>query len=201
MKENNRKGDKIMVMNFENGIPFDPGFVQHISAIIPNIQYVYGELNKYRNFGQKRNQFKMVYPKMINLIDKYLGFYAGCILWAEAVKTLDNKPITGNYCCGGEYNEEETLSEVVFLKEFLKYLPKDVKYYMGKDFSVNQEDMRILDLYEEFLKTNQGFVKVEKTNDLLVPDGVKPIDNVQKVFDKIEEVIENGNLTELKELV
>ncbi len=72
-----------MVMNFDNGVPFDPGFVQHISAIIPNIQYVYTELGKYKNFGQKKIQFKMIFPKMDELINNYIGFYAGCILWAQ----------------------------------------------------------------------------------------------------------------------
>ena len=186
-----------MVMNFDGGVPFDPGFVQYISAILPNIEYTYSNLEKYRNFGQKKNQFKMIFPKLEELIDNYIGFYAGCILWAEAIKTLKDKPVTGNYCCGGEYDENETLQEVRFLKEYLKLLPKDVKYYIGKDYSVNPEYSKILDMYEDFLRVNEGFIKLEKTDDIIIPDSVKPLDDVQKVFDKIEEVVENGNLTEL----
>lgn len=186
-----------MVMNFDGGVPFDPGFVQYISAILPNIEYTYSNLEKYRNFGQKKNQFKMIFPKLEELIDNYIGFYAGCILWAEAIKTLKDKPVTGNYCCGGEYDENETLQEVRFLKEYLKLLPKDVKYYIGKDYSVNPEYPKILDMYEDFLRVNEGFIKLEKTDDIIIPDSVKPLDDVQKVFDKIEEVVENGNLTEL----
>ena len=184
-------------MNFDGGVPFDPGFVQYISAILPNIEYTYSNLEKYRNFGQKKNQFKMIFPKLEELIDNYIGFYAGCILWAEAIKTLKDKPVTGNYCCGGEYDENETLQEVRFLKEYLKLLPKDVKYYIGKDYSVNPEYSKILDMYEDFLRVNEGFIKLEKTDDIIIPDSVKPLDDVQKVFDKIEEVVENGNLTEL----
>ena len=186
-----------MVMNFDGGVPFDPGFVQYISAILPNIEYTYRNKEKYRNFGQKKNQFKMIFPKLEELIDNYIGFYAGCILWAEAIKTLKDKPVTGNYCCGGEYDENETLQEVRFLKEYLKLLPKDVKYYIGKDYSVNPEYSKILDMYEDFLRVNEGFIKLEKTDDIIIPDSVKPLDDVQKVFDKIEEVVENGNLTEL----
>ncbi len=186
-----------MVMDFDSGVPFDPGFVQHISAILPNIEYTYSNLAKYKNFGQKKNQFKMVFPKLEELINNYIGFYAGCILWAEAIKTLKDKPVTGNYCCGGEYDENETLQEVRFLREYLKILPKDVKYYTGKDYSVNPEYTKILDLYEDFLKVNEGFIKLEKTDDIIIPDSVKQLDDVQKVFDKIEEVVENGNLTEL----
>ncbi|MBR6098270.1 hypothetical protein IKP85_00825 [bacterium] len=190
-----------MVMTFDGGVPFDPGFVQHISAILPNIEYTYSNLAKYKNFGQKKNQFKMIFPKLEELIDNYIGFYAGCILWAQAIKTLKEKPITGNYCCGGEYNEDETLQEVRFLREYLTLLPKDVKYYIGKDYTISPDFGKVLDLYEDFLKVNEGFIKVEKTDDIVIPDSVKPLKDTQKVFDKIEEVIENGKLAELTELI
>jgi len=186
-------------MNFEEGVPFDPGFVQHISAIIPNIEYVYGDLNKYKNFGQKKNQFKMIFPKLEALINNYVGFYAGCILWAAAIKTLDNKPITNNFCCGGEYNEDETLQEVRFLRAYLKAMPKEVKYYIGRDYVVNSKDFYIIDGYEEFLKLNEGFINIEKTNDIKLPENLKFENVPEKIFNKIEEVIENGKLYELRE--
>ena len=186
-----------MVRNFDNEVPFDPGFVQHISAILPNIEYMYSNLDKYRNFGQKKNQFKMLFPKFEELIKNYIGFYAGCILWAEAIKTMKGRLITGNYCCGAEYNEEETLQEVRFLREYLKSLPQDVKYYIGKNYTVEPNSFNVLDLYEEFLKVNEGFTKVEKTDDLKIPTGVKALDDVEKVLDKIEEVTETGKLSEL----
>ena len=190
-----------MVMNFEEGVPFDPGFVQHISAIVPNIQYVYGELNKYKNFGQKRNQFKMIFPKIEGLIDNYMGFYAGCIIWAKAIKSLGNKPILNNFCCGGVYDEEETLQEVKFLRKYLNDLPRDVKYYIGKDYQIDPKYFTILDRYEEFLRLNEGFVKTENTENLAIPDGLKAVDDNQKIFDKVEEVIENGKLFELKDFI
>ncbi len=189
-----------MVMNFEEGVPFDPGFVQHISAIIPNIQYVYSELNKYKNFGQKKNQFRMIFPKLDELVNNYVGFYAGCILWAQAIKDMD-KPITGNFCCGGKYDEEETLQEVRFLKEYLEFFPKDVKYYVGKDYSLHPDTFKILDLYEEFLKVNEGFISVEKTSDLKIPENCKPLENKDNILAKIEEVVGNGKLSELREYI
>ena len=189
-----------MAINLENGVPFDPGYVQYISAIVPNIQYFYGELNKYKNFGQKKNQFKMVFPKLDQLINNYIGFYAGCILWAQVIKDMD-KPIINNFCCGGEYNEDETLQEVRFLKEYLEVLPKDVKYYIGKDYNISPDTFKILDLYEEFLKANEGFVKVEKTSDLKIPDTCKPLDDNKKMLEKIEEIVDNGKLSELREYI
>lgn len=188
-------------MNFDNGVQFDPGFVQHISAIMPNIEYAYGNLNRYKNFGQKKAQFKMLYPKIVGLVDNYIGFYAGCILWADAIKTLKDKPVLGNFCCGGEYNEKETLQEVNFLIEYLNYLPKDTKYYLGQITTPDSDDLKILEAYKEFLKANQGFVKVEKTDDLTIPNSIKHAENTQEIFDKIEEVIENGKLFELKEVI
>lgn len=186
-----------MTINFENGAPFDPGFIQHISAILPNIEYTYSNLDKYRNFGQKKNQFKMMFPRLEALINKYIGFYSGCILWAEVLKTMENKPITGNYCCGGEYDEDETLQEVRYLREYLKIVPQDVKYYIGKDYTVNPEFFEVLDKYEKFLEVNKGFINIEKTDDIIIPDCVKPLEDTQKVLDKIEEVVETGKLTEL----
>ena len=188
-------------MNFENRVPFDPGFVQHISAIMPNIEYAYGNLNRYKNFGQKKAQFKMLYPKLIGLIDNYIGFYSGCILWAAGIKTLKDKPITGNFCCGSEYNEDETLQEVNFLIEYLNYLPKDVKYYTGQNYTPNAEDLKILEAYKEFLKSNKGFTEVKNTDDLVIPDLIEQPTDTTNIFAKIEEVVENGNLYELKDLI
>ena len=189
-----------MTINLENGVPFDPGFVQHISGIIQNINYVYTELDRYKNFGQKKNQFKMIFPNLEKLINNYVGFYAGCILWAKVIKDMD-KSVTGNFCFGGEYKEDETLQEVRFLREYLKALPKEVKYYIGKDYKIEDKDFEILDKYEEFLKENQGFIKVEKSSDLLVSKDLKFNADNDEILKKIEEVIDNGKLFELKELL
>ena len=143
----------------------------------------------------------MLYPKLTALLNNYIGFYAGCILWAVAIKTLKDKPIMGNYCCGADYNEDETLQEVNFLIEYLNYLPKDVKYYLGQNYTPDSTDLKILDVYKEFLKANKGFTGIKTTDDLVVPDCLNQVDDVKKVFDKIEEVIETGKLFELKELL
>jgi hypothetical protein len=49
-------------------VQFDPGFVRHMSAFIPNIQYVYNSLSQFKNFNQKKLQFKMYYPKIQGLL-------------------------------------------------------------------------------------------------------------------------------------
>lgn len=186
-------------MNFDNGAQFDPGFVQHILAFVPNIEYVYAGLNRLKNFTLKKNQFKMYYPKIQSLLKNYLGFYLGCILWATYISQLDEKPILNNLCFGGEYSEKETLSEVDFIKDYIEQLKKDVKYYTGQDFTINENSINILNAYREFLITNKGFVETKTTKDIKLPANLKtPSEkDLEEILSGIEKVIDNGKLYEL----
>lgn len=187
-------------MKIEDGVQFDPGFTAHISAFIPNIQYVYDSLERYRNFGQKKNQFKRFLPKLKALIEDYAAFYLGCMLWAAAIKTLKGKDILNNFCCGAEYNEDETLSEVNFVKAYYEHFPKDVKYYAGCDYAIDEKKVSILENYAEFLKVNKGFTELKTTDDIKLPQNFKELKSAQDVINKIEEVLEKGKLTELYDL-
>ena len=186
-------------MNFDNGAQFDPGFVQHMSAFVPNIEYVYAGLNRLKNFTLKKNQFKMYYPKIQTLLKNYLGFYLGCILWAAYISQLDEKPILNNLCFGGEYSEKETLSEVDFIKDYIEQLKKDVKYYTGQDFTINENSINILNAYREFLIANKGFVETKTTKDIKLPANLKtPSEkDLEEILSGIEKVIDNGKLYEL----
>ncbi len=183
-------------------IQFDPGFVKHMSAFVPNIQYVYNSLLQFKNFNQKKMQFKMYFPKIQKLIQNYMGFYVGCILWAIYIKQFENEEILNNLCFGGEYSDEETLAEVDFIREYLDQLKKDVKYYIGQDYSYDENYLKILEIYREFLKINKGFVKTQKTNDLIIPSNIKSIskDDLDLVSKKIDKVVEDGSLYSLLEL-
>lgn len=186
-------------MNFDNGAQFDPGFVQHMSAFVPNIEYVYAGLDRVKNFTQKKNQFKMYYPKIQTLLKNYLGFYLGCILWATYISQLDEKPILNNLCFGGEYSEKETLSEVDFIKDYIEQLKKDVKYYTGQDFTIDEKSINILNAYREFLIANKGFVETKTTKDIKLPAYLKtPSEkDLEEILSGIEKVIDNGKLYEL----
>lgn len=187
------------MIDIKDGVQFDPGFIQHISAFEPNIEYVYNTLGSYKNFNQKKMQFKMFYPKIQSLLKNYLGFYLGCILWAVYIKNLDEKPVLNNLCFGGEYSEKDTLEEVDFIEKYIEQLKKDVKYYTGQNFSTDAESLNILDAYREFLKENKGFVETKTTTDIKLPKGFKtPSEkDLQEILDGIEGVIENGKLYEL----
>lgn len=186
-------------MDFKNGVQFDPGFTAYISAIVPNIEYIYSNINKYKNFGQKKNFFKMHASKIHELLDNYIAFYLGCMLWADAVKTIKDTPVLNNFCCGSEYNEEETLFEIMFTTEYAKQFVKDMKYYAGKDIIIEDYKFDILDAYKDFLKVNEGFTKLSKTDDIKLPKKLKQLsdDDAKTVIDSIEKILENGNLIEL----
>lgn len=176
---------------------FDPGFVQHMAAFVPNIEYAYNSLSQYKNFNQKKQQFKMYYPKIQSLLKNYLGFYLGCMLWAIYIKQFDNATIMNNLCFGGEYDETETLAEIDFIKNYTEQLKKDVKYYMGQDFSIDSTSLNIIDAYREFLKLNEGFVKVQTTNDIKLPQDLKTPSNLEEINNEIEKVVQSGKLYEL----
>lgn len=186
-------------MNFDNGAQFDPGFVQHMSAFVPNIEYVYAGLNRLKNFTLKKKQFKMYYPKIQSLLKNYLGFYLGCILWATYISQLDEKPVLNNLCFGGEYSEKETLSEVDFIMDYIEQLKKDVKYYTGQDFTIDENSINILNAYREFLIVNKGFVETKTTKDIKLPTNLKtPSEkDLEEILSGIEKVIDNGKLYEL----
>ena len=182
-------------MNFEDGIEFDPGFTMHLSLISRDIINFYNGLNMYPKFPQKRQQFKAYNSKILRLVERNIGFYAACVLWADIAKNHPEKLILNNICYGGEYVEEDNVAEVKFVREYLEQYKKDMKYYVGQDYVIPEIYTAILNDYEEFLKINEGFVKVAKADDLKLPNEVKAISSsVEDVLlAKVEEVIETGN--------
>lgn len=172
--------------------PFDPGFIGHLYAFVPSIEAIYSNLSSYSNFNHKKAQFRMQYPKVLSLIKDYMAFYFGCILWAMYITNFKGADILNNLCFGMEYDEEETLTEVNFIKNYLELLKKDVKYYLGQDFKYDERYPKIIEAYSEFLKLNEGFVKVQKTDDIKLPSNLKIPKDMDFVRNKIEESVENG---------
>lgn len=190
-------------MDFKDGVQFDPGFVQYMAAFVPNIEYAYASLEQYRNFNQKKMQFRMYYPKIQSLLKNYLGFYSGCILWAIYIKQFDKKQLLNNLCFGGEFDETETLSEVGFILQYLEQLKKDAKYYLGQNFEVDEMTIKIINSYREFLKENKGFVQTETTTDIVIPSNLKQLsaEDLEIVLQEIEKVVDSGRLYDLVPLM
>lgn len=181
---------------------FDPGYAQHTTILSISAEYLYASINQFKNLGQRKMKFKMLYPQITRMVDNNVGFCLGSLLWATYIKTLGDVQIEGNPCLGGTYDREETIEEADYSIEFFERLKKDVKYYLGTDYQVNPICVKVLELYKEFLTLNSGFVSTKTTKDVILPQGfVTPSkDDAEKIHTKIQAVIQSGNLLNLLEV-
>lgn len=186
----------------EKTVLFDPGYAQHTTILSISSEYIYNTVNQFKNFGQKKMKFKMLYPQITRMVDNNVGFCLGCLLWAVYIKGLGDTKIEGNPCLGDTYNKEETVEEVDYSIEFFDKLKKDAKYYIGVDYKINPLHIKILELYKEFLILNCSFVNTKTTADVILPEGfeIPSEENLEKIHSKIQEVITSGNLLDLTEV-
>ena len=181
---------------------FDPGFAQHTTILSMNTEYIYAGINQFKNFGQKKMKYKMLYPQIIKMVENNVGFCIGSLLWAVYIKSHKNATIEGNPCLGDTYNEEESVAEVDFSIQYFTQLQKDAKYYLGIKYEINPLYIEILELYKSFLILNKNFVETKTSEDLLLPDGITipPQKGLEDIYNKIHEVIKSGNLIDLTEI-
>lgn len=180
------------------GLEFDPGFAPYIMAFRGTVEYLYMDINRFKNLSQRKMKFRQYYKKFLELFNNNLGFYVGCLMWVAYIKTQPEQDILNNNCLDGEYNEEENVSDVDFMIKFLELLPKDMKYFLGMNYEINPEDLKILEMYKEFLTINKGFVNSKKNTDILLPSGMKT-DGAENFKDKIDEVLKIEDLSKLLE--
>ena len=180
------------------GLEFDPGFAPYIMAFRGTVEYLYMDINRFKSLSQRKMKFRQYYKKFLELFNNNLGFYVGCLMWAAYIKTQPEQDILNNNCLDGEYNEEENVSDVDFMIKFLELLPKDMKYFLGMDYEINPEDLKILEMYKEFLTINKGFVNSKKNTDILLPSGMKT-DGAENFKDRIDEVLKIEDLSKLLE--
>lgn len=180
------------------GLEFDPGFAPYIMAFRGTVEYLYMDINRFKNLSQRKMKFRQYYKKFLELFNNNLGFYVGCLMWAAYIKTQPEQDILNNNCLDGEYNEEENVADVDFMIKFLELLPKDMKYFLGMNYEINPVDLKILEMYKEFLTINKGFVNSKKNTDILLPSGMKT-DGAENFKDKIDEVLKIEDLSKLLE--
>lgn len=181
-------------------VAFDPGYGQHLTSFINNIEYMYSEVNKFKNLGQKRFKFKTFYPQILTLIEQNIAFYLGCMLWATYVVSQKGCELTGNHCLGQEYNEELELQEINYMSEFVKWFGKDTKYYLNIGYELDKEKQEIIDIYKEFAKMNEGFVNAKTADDIKLPKrvGVSKENDIDKIYEVItKEVVPTGDFNKL----
>lgn len=181
---------------------FDPGYAQHTTILSISSEYIYAGINQFKNLGQKKMKFKMMYPQLVRMVDNNVGFCLGSLLWAVYIKSLGDIKIEGNPCLGGTYDKMEAVEEADFSIEFFERLKKDCKYYLGTDYKIDPLHIKILELYKEFLVLNSGFINTKTTNDVKLPEAIKTPqkDELEQIYNKIQDVIKSGNLLDLTEV-
>lgn len=187
-----------------NSVLFDPGYAQHTTILSIGVEYLYAQINQFKNLGQRKMKFKMTYPQILKMANNNVGFCLGSLLWAVYITSLgDNIAIEGNPCLGGTYEEAETVEEVDYSINFFTQIKKDAKYYLGRDYQINPQYLKILELYKEFLTLNFSFVNTKTTGDIKLPSGFKIPDeaSLEKIHAKIQEVISTGELLEMLPLL
>jgi len=180
------------------GLEFDPGFAPYILAFLGSVEVIYAEINKFKNFSQKKMKFMQYHKKILELFDNNVGFYIGCLMWAAYLKTQPEQKILSNHCLGKEYNEEENVSEVDFMLEFPQLFKKDMKYFMGQNFEFNPQLISLLETYKEFLTLNRGFVETKTNTDVVLPKAVKT-EHAKEYKAMIDKVLETKDLSKLLE--
>lgn len=182
------------------GLEFDPGFAPYILAFQGAVEYFYMDINRFKNFSQKKLKFMQYHKKMLQIFDNNLGFYIGCLLWASYIKTQPKQEILSNHCFGKPYNEEENTSETRFLIQFTELFPKDMKYFLGQNYCFDEKQFELLKVYEEFLIINKGFTESKYNTDILLPESIKT-ENAERYKEIIDDVLKTGDLSKFIEKI
>lgn len=180
------------------GLEFDPGFAPYILAFRGTVEYLYMDINRFKNLSQRKMKFRQYYKKFLELFNNNLGFYVGCLMWAAYIKTQPKQEILNNPCLNQPYDEEANISDTEFMIKFLELFPKDMKYFLGENYEINQGDLKILEMYKEFLIINKGFVETKYNTDIKLPEEMKT-GEAETFKEKIDEVLKTENLSNLLE--
>ena len=186
-------------MTTKETVKFDPGWGCHVLVYSGSVEYLYKDINKFKNMSQKSFKFKQYFPKIMQLLENNVGFYTGCLLWAIYLKSFPNTEITGNHCLGQEYNSETPDLEPSYILKSIDNLAKDHKYYTGKEIEIPAIYKTIMTTYNEFATINKGFTETKTTDDLKLPNNLKKASKelLEEIKVAAEEAANTGNLTSL----
>lgn len=199
------------MQNFEDTVPFDPGYSTITFSFIDNISYLTNDKAQLKSLHQKKFRFIQLEPVILDLIKKSTGFYLGCMLWGAFIHyRFKNKPkeITGNNTTALSDDERSALdcaSEAKFILEYIKSFDKDCRYFLNRPSKVFSEIIAILNNYVEFSGLNANFVNVKNTSDIKLPSAFEHFaslsDNQLDVLCKsIYQIIDSGKMEKLLEL-
>lgn len=178
------------------GLEFDPGFAPYIMAFQGSVEYLYSDINRFKNLSQRKMKFMQYNKKIIEIFNNNIGFFVGCLMWAAYIKTQPKQKILSNNCFGQKYDEKANIADTQFMLKFTELFPKDMKYFLGQNYEFDENIIKLLKVYEEFLIINKGFTESEYNTDIQLPKIVKT-DLAESFKDKIDNILKTGNLSKL----
>lgn len=187
-------------MEKKNTVLFDPGYAPIVIESLGQIGYTYYMFSAISNPKIKKINFVGIHNKLEHLLKTNVAFYFGCLLWASYIKQFKDHKIEGNKLLGEVCEENEYLSEIDFLIDFVKNtIPRDMKYYLNKTYTPDSRYLPILEAYREFLKENKGFCNCSNTDEIIIPNCIKKLDSKElEIANKnIQEAIEAKNVDNL----
>ncbi|MBE7708558.1 MAG: hypothetical protein E7Z88_07630 [Cyanobacteria bacterium SIG27] len=190
-----------MENNIEN-VKFDPGYAPIVLNALGQVGYNYYIFSAIPNVKLKKMNFPHTLRKIEGFLKTNVAFYLGCLLWASYIKQFENAQIEGNKLLGETCSEEEYTSEINFLIDTItKELPRDCKYYLGKNYECDEKYLPILEAYKQFLILNEGFVNCSKVSQIVIPENLKKLNNKQLnlINEKINKAIEEKEIEQLFE--
>ena len=115
-----------MSTNYENKVPFDPGFGQFITSFASNFFFVDSEVRKVKDIKQRKMRYKSYESALLKFCDNLTSFYFGAMLYGaylhnkykNAPKEIDGNDFLGldiEFC----KNSDVTI-ELKTLEKFIK---------------------------------------------------------------------------------
>lgn len=187
-----------MTVKSKKGLEFDPGFNPLVLAFRGTVDYLYLDINRFKNLSQKKVKFMQYYKKILDLLYNNVGFYVGCLMWAAYLKAQDEQDILSNTCYGDSYSEDEITSDTQYILKFIELFPKDMKYFLGQNFEFDKNITKLVSVYEEFLTENKGFSETKTNSDIKLPKSVKTKD-VDLYKSLVDNAIKSKDLALLKD--
>ena len=181
-------------------VKFDPGYAPIVMNALGQVGYTYYIFSAVQNAKLKRMNFPHTLRKIEGFLKTNVAFYLGCLLWASYIKQFKNATIEGNQLLGEVCEESEYTSEINFLIDFVSnQLPKDSKYYLGKNYESDEKYLPILETYKQFLILNKGFCNVSKVDEIVIPDNLKKLNQqeLNLINQKIQKAIQEKEIEQL----